>query len=67
MEGTVEWRMNKRMMAATQRSCYSVRMMMRRMRATTAQTAPRMIIFYREGNTEETQRQNSVNEGEHEN
>lgn len=45
--------MNK-LMVTRQRPCYSVwvRMMMRRMTATTAQTAPIMIIFYRGGDTE---------------
>lgn len=51
MEDRMEWMMNK---LTTRRSCYSVwvRMMMRRMTTTTAQTAPIMIIFYREGETE---------------
>lgn len=45
--------MNDQMMVA-RHTCYSVwvRIMMRRMTTTTAQIAPIMMIFYREGDTE---------------
>lgn len=53
-------RMTTLMMATRQQSCYSVwvRMMMM---TTTAQTAPTMIMFYREGNAQKKGKKNVNN------